>query len=255
MGGITPEALLPALVLILAGTLEILAPWRTLRGPTGRRWTTNLGLFGLCFGLGYLMAPFVAGGVAIIGLPSGPFAHISTPLLRVLIAIVVLDLLDYALHRASHDYPLLWRVHQPHHSDLELDVTTALRHHPFEAALASVVIGGGGALLGFAPREIAIYGALALAVQLVAHANLSLPPRLAEFLAPVLVTPDFHRLHHSQMRIQADANYGQIFSFWDKLFASRQHGQVSVIEFGVEGCHAAAARNLPRLLAQPLLRR
>ena len=106
------------------------------------------------------------------------------------------------------------------------------------------MIGGGGALLGFAPREIAIYGALALAVQLVAHANsVATAAPLAEFLAPVLVTPDFHRLHHSQMRIQADANYGQIFSFWDKLFASRQHGQVSVIEFGVEGCHAAPARN------------
>jgi len=255
MGGITPEALLPAFVLVLAGTFEILAPWRTLRGPTGRRWTSNLGLFGLCFGLGYLMAPFVAAGVAAIGPPSGPFAHVSTPLLRLAVAIVVLDLLDYAMHRASHRFALLWRVHQPHHSDLELDCTTALRHHPFEAALTSVVIGGGGALLGIAPREIAIYGALALAVQLVAHANLSLPPRLARLLAPILVTPDFHRLHHSQMRSQADANYGQLFSFWDRLFASRQQGQISAIAFGVEGCHEAEAWNLHRLLARPLLRR
>lgn len=255
MDSITPEALLPALVLVLAGTVEILAPWRTLSGSTGHRWTANLSLFGLCFGLGYVMAPFVAGAVSAAGLPPGPLARIAAPALRMLVAIVVLDLLDYAVHRASHRFPLLWRLHQPHHSDPELDVTTALRHHPFEAALASVVLGGGGALLGIAPREIAVYGALALAVQLVAHANLALPPRLAALLAPVLVTPDFHRLHHSRTRRQADANYGQLFSFWDRLFASRQHGETGAIAFGVEGCPEATARNLPRLLAEPLLPR
>jgi sterol desaturase/sphingolipid hydroxylase (fatty acid hydroxylase superfamily) len=255
MGGITPEALLPALVLILAGTFEILAPWRTLTGPTGRRWTANLTLFGLCFGLGYVMAPFVASALSIVGFSPGPLAHLAPPPLRILVAVVILDLLDYTVHRASHRFSLLWRIHQPHHSDLELDVTTALRHHPLEAALASIVLGGGGVLLGMAPREIAIYGALALAVQLVAHANLSLPPRLAALLAPVLVTPDFHRLHHSRIRSQADANYGQLFSFWDRLFVSRQDGEIGTIEFGVEGCHEAAARNLPRLLVQPLLRR
>jgi sterol desaturase/sphingolipid hydroxylase (fatty acid hydroxylase superfamily) len=255
MSGITPEALLPALVLVLAGALEIVAPWRTLQGPAGRRWINNLGLFGLCFGLGYVMAPFVAYAVAAVGLPPGPLAHIAAPSIRILLAIVILDLLDYGMHRALHRFPLLWRVHQPHHSDVELDVTTALRHHPLEAALTSVVLGGGGALVGIAPREIAVYGALALGVQLVAHANLTLPRRLAAFVAPVLVTPDFHRLHHSRMRRQADANYGQLFSFWDRLFASRQHGEIDTIAFGVEGCDEAAARTLPRLLAEPLLRR
>jgi sterol desaturase/sphingolipid hydroxylase (fatty acid hydroxylase superfamily) len=54
-----------------------------------------------------------------------------------------------------------------------------LRHHPFEAAVTSVVLGGGGALLGFTPGEIAIYGAVALSVQLVAHANVVLPGRVS----------------------------------------------------------------------------
>jgi sterol desaturase/sphingolipid hydroxylase (fatty acid hydroxylase superfamily) len=174
--------------------------------------------------------------------------------LRIAVAILSLDLLDYGLHRASHGIALLWRVHQPHHSDIDLDVTTALRHHPFEAAVTSVVLGGGGALLGFAPREIAIYGAVALSVQLVAHANVALPRGLTAFFAPVLVTPDFHRLHHSRRRIDADANYGQVFSFWDWLLGTRRTGEARDVAFGVDGHGEAASQRLSRLLVQPMLR-
>jgi sterol desaturase/sphingolipid hydroxylase (fatty acid hydroxylase superfamily) len=255
MGGISPEAMGPAIILLLAGWLEMVHRWRPVAGPTTGRWTANLFLFGLSFGLGYVMAPFVAAVVAMAGIHLGLAERIQGTALRLAAAILTLDLLDYGLHRASHRIALLWRVHQPHHSDLELDVTTALRHHPFEAAVASVVLGGGGALLGFAPREIAIYGAVALSVQLVAHANIALPQRLTDLLEPVLVTPDFHRLHHSCARSEADTNYGQVFSFWDRLFGTRRRGEAGAVAFGVEGCDEAASQRLSRLLAQPLLRR
>jgi sterol desaturase/sphingolipid hydroxylase (fatty acid hydroxylase superfamily) len=254
MGGIPPEAIVPTIVLILAGWLEMVRGWRPVSASTARRWTANLSLFGLSFGLGYVMAPLVAAVVAMADVHLGLAERIDGSALRIAAAILSLDLLDYGLHRASHRIALLWRVHQPHHSDLELDVTTALRHHPFEAAITSVVIGGGGALLGFAPREIAIYGAIALSVQLVAHANIALPRRLTNLVAPVLVTPDFHRLHHSRLRPEADANYGQVFSFWDWLFGTRRIGEASDVTFGVEGCREAMSQRLSRLLAQPMLR-
>src|ERR1051326_6035289 len=167
MGGLPPEAIVPTIVLVVAGWLEMVRGWRPLSASTARRWTANLSLFGLSFGLGYVMAPLVAAVVAMADVHLGLAERIDGIVLRVAAAILALDLLDYGLHRAAHGIALLWRVHQPHHSDLELDVTTAFRHHPFEAAITSVVIGGGGGLLGFAPREIAIYGAVALSVQLV----------------------------------------------------------------------------------------
>jgi sterol desaturase/sphingolipid hydroxylase (fatty acid hydroxylase superfamily) len=254
MGGITPEALAPTIVLLVAGWLEMVRQWRPVSVSTARRWTTNFSMFGLSFGVGYLLAPVVASLVATADLHLGLIEQIDETVLRVATAILGLDLLDYALHRASHRFAWLWRVHQPHHSDVSLDVTTALRHHPLEAVLTSIVLGGGGALLGFAPREIAIYGGVALSVQVVAHANLVLPQRLLDLLEPLLVTPDFHRLHHSRFRSEADSNYGQVFSFWDRLLGSRRCGEVDAVAFGVEGCHEANCQRLLRVLAQPMLR-
>jgi sterol desaturase/sphingolipid hydroxylase (fatty acid hydroxylase superfamily) len=254
MGGLTPEAIAPTLVFLVAAGLEMLREWRPLSTAIAHRWIANLVLFALCVGLGYVMAPLVAALVEMVGLPSGPARYIDGALPRAAAAILCLDLLDYGLHRLSHRVPLLWRMHQPHHSDLDLDVTTALRHHPFEAAVTSVVIGGGGALLGFTPREIAIYGALALSVQIVAHANLILPRRLGDLLAPVLVVPDFHRLHHSRNRSEADANYGQVFTFWDRLLGTQRLEDPAKVSFGVEGCLEAASQRLVRVLAQPVLR-
>ncbi|HXQ49874.1 MAG TPA: sterol desaturase family protein [Stellaceae bacterium] len=253
MGGVTLEAVVPTIVLLVAGSLEMVRRWRPMSDATARRWTANLVLFGGCYAVGYLMAPLVAFLVALANIHLGLMERVEGPILRAAAAIVVLDLLDYALHRASHKVAWLWRVHQPHHSDLELDVTTALRHHPFEAAVTSIVLGGGGTLLGFAPREIAIYGALAISVQMIAHANIVLPQRLTDLLAPVLVTPDFHRLHHSRTRAEADANYGQVFSFWDRLFGTRCVGDAGNVAFGVDGYIEPASQRLSRVLAQPLL--
>jgi sterol desaturase/sphingolipid hydroxylase (fatty acid hydroxylase superfamily) len=253
MGGLSPEAIAPTIVLLLAGWLEMVRCWRPVSASPTRRWVANLFLFGLSFGVGYVMAPPVAAVVAMADIHLGLAERIEGTALRVAAAILCLDLLDYGLHRASHRIALLWRVHQPHHSDLDLDVSTALRHHPFEAVVTSVVIGGGGALLGFAPHEIAIYGAVALSVQLVAHANIALPQRLTDLLVPVLVTPDFHRLHHSQARSEADANYGQVFSFWDRVFGTRREGEVGDVIFGVDGCSEASSQRLSRLLTQPML--
>jgi sterol desaturase/sphingolipid hydroxylase (fatty acid hydroxylase superfamily) len=72
-----------------------------------------------------------------------------------------------------------------------------------------------------------------------------LPRRVAGFLAPLLVTPDFHRLHYSRTRGQADVNCRQLFSCRDQLFASQQHGEIETIEFGVADCLDAAGTAAP----------
>jgi sterol desaturase/sphingolipid hydroxylase (fatty acid hydroxylase superfamily) len=254
MHGITFGTVAATFVLVCAGGCEMARPWRQLRQSTARRWMANVTLYGLAFGLGYVMAPLVAAAAAAANIHLGLVERINGATLRIVLAIVCLDLLDYALHRASHRIALLWRIHQAHHSDVELDVTTALRHHPFEAAIASIVLGGGGVVLGFSTAEIASYGALAITIQLVAHANVVLPQWLTRLLAPVLVTPDFHRLHHSRLRSEADANYGQVFSFWDRLFGSQRIGDAEGIEFGVDTWRHPHDQPLSRLLAQPMLR-
>jgi sterol desaturase/sphingolipid hydroxylase (fatty acid hydroxylase superfamily) len=241
-------------VLVSAGTAEMVCPWRPRGDATARRWFANVALFGLSYGLGLALSPIVAAAVAMANIHPGLIESINGTALRMAIAIICLDLLDYALHRASHRVALLWRVHQAHHSDIELDITTTFRHHPFEAAVTSLVIGGGGLLLGFTILEIAAYGALSIAVQVVAHANLVLPRWLTNLLAPVLVTPDFHRIHHSRQWSQADANYGQIFSFWDRILGTQRNGEAGTVEFGLDARREPQYQRLSWLLAQPMLR-
>src|SRR5438552_19004413 len=71
-----------------------------------------------------------------IGLPHWPFANAALSLLA---GFLLLDLLRYAVHRIEHGVPLFWRFHALHHSDPDVDVTTAVRHHPIEYVCASAV--------------------------------------------------------------------------------------------------------------------
>jgi transposase InsO family protein len=48
---------------------------------------------------------------------------------------LLLDLLHYLVHRLEHAVPFFWRIHAPHHSDPDVDVTTAVRHHPIEISM------------------------------------------------------------------------------------------------------------------------
>lgn len=253
MHGLAFGVIAATVVLVCAGAAEMVRPWRPRGDATAQRWFANGALFGLSYGLGFALAPIIAATVSR-AIHLGLFESVKGTALRIAVAIICLDLLDYVVHRASHRVALLWRVHQAHHSDIELDATTTFRHHPFEAVVTSLVIGGGGLLLGFSILEIASYGALSVVVQIVAHANMVLPRWLTNPLAPVLVTPDFHRIHHSRQWSQADANYGQVFSFWDRIFGTQQSGEAGTVEFGLDAGREPQHQRLSWLLAQPMLR-
>jgi sterol desaturase/sphingolipid hydroxylase (fatty acid hydroxylase superfamily) len=52
------------------------------------------------------------------------------------------------------------------------------------------------------------------------HANVTVPRRLDRALATLVVTPGVHRMHHSPAMAETNSNYGQMFSFWDRLFGT-----------------------------------
>lgn len=56
--------------------------------------------------------------------------------IEMIIVVLLLDLAIWVQHVLSHKIPVLWRIHQVHHSDIEFDVTTAIRFHPIEIALS-----------------------------------------------------------------------------------------------------------------------
>jgi sterol desaturase/sphingolipid hydroxylase (fatty acid hydroxylase superfamily) len=129
----------------------------------------------------------------------------------------LLDYSNYLWHILNHRIPLLWRFHLVHHTDRDLDVTTAIRFHAGEM-ISSVFARGLAVLLaGVSPRMVLVYEICFEAATQFHHSNWKLPYRLEKNLIKVFVTPRMHGIHHSEIKSETDSNYSVIFSFWDRL--------------------------------------
>lgn len=128
------------------------------------------------------------------------------------------SLIGYGFHVLLHKVPLLWRVHRVHHSDLHVDVSTALRSHPAEYIALLFVVVPAAIALGFNPVVLAIFETIDASVNLAGHMNVRLPERLDRALRVLFVTPNMHSIHHSSWHRETDSNYGNVFSIWDHIF-------------------------------------
>lgn len=185
----------------------------------------------------------------------GLFAWLPLPpALEAALAFLLLDLSFYWWHRANHRVPLLWRFHNVHHFDPDLDVSTALRFHFVEIALSAAFRVLQVVVLGLGP---AVYWAYELCFQantLFHHSNARLPIRLERALNRVVVTPRMHGIHHSQVEAEAMSNYGVLLPWWDRLHRTlRLNVPQHQIAIGVPG-YAKPDDNRPlRLLAAPFV--
>jgi len=244
------SAALPVLgAFLLVAAVEVARPWRPAPTFAAVRWIGNLALLVLTTAVDFLLAPIIA-IVAYAAIGGG------LPLwVQLLVGLPALDALSYALHRAFHASPILWRLHALHHADPELDVSTTVRHHPGETLLMACAIGLPAAAIGLPPFVIGLYAALHLTVQFFAHANVRLPTRLANILGWLLVTPVLHRVHHSRHPADVATNYGLVFSVWDRLFGtyrSEPEFGEDGIEFGIDRFREPYYQRLDRMLWLPL---
>jgi sterol desaturase/sphingolipid hydroxylase (fatty acid hydroxylase superfamily) len=151
----------------------------------------------------------------------GLLHDLQSPLWLALIATVLArSLLGYAVHVLMHKVPLLWRVHRVHHSDTHLDVSTSLRNHPIEFVVVLAAYAAASLVLGLNPWALVVFELAESMANAAAHANLRLPEKLDRMLRILFVTPNMHALHHSAWQPETDSNYGQVFSFWDRLFGT-----------------------------------
>lgn len=187
----------------------------------GRRWATNLGLVVLDSALVRLAFPAAAVGAALHAeaVEFGLLSFVEWPFwLECLLAFVVLDLAIWAQHVAVHHIPVLWRLHQVHHADEAMDVTTGLRFHPAEILFSMALKIGLVYALGAPALAVLLFEIALNAAAIWSHANITLPPAVDRVLRIVVVTPDMHRAHHSIERREHDTNFGFFLSVWDRLF-------------------------------------
>lgn len=137
--------------------------------------------------------------------------------IKAMISFLLLDYSNYIWHILLHKLPILWRFHIVHHTDLDLDISTAFRFH-FGEMIGSVFFRGAAILLiGASPIMVLIYEIVFEAATQFHHSNWKLPFLLEKVLNYFIVTPRMHGIHHSMIRKETDSNYSVIFSFWDRI--------------------------------------
>ncbi len=212
-------------IFLTMAILERLLPKRELRAAIAKRWLTNISITAigsiLVRAMAHLTVPIAAVAAAVYASTQtiGLFNLVALPTwFEALVAIVVLDFAVWLQHLISHKWQPLWRLHQMHHADVDIDVTTAIRFHPLEIALSMLwkiiwVFALGASALAVILFEVILNGCA-----MFNHANLALPGWLDRILRTVIVTPDMHRVHHSVIQREHDSNYGFNLSIWDRLF-------------------------------------
>lgn len=174
------------------------------------------------------------------------------PLWAAVIAVLALDLATYACHVALHKVPAWWRYHRVHHSDPAVDVTTSFRQHPGEGVIRYAFLAVAAIAIGASPVAFGIYRTLSALIALAEHANARMPVWLDDLLSLVTTWPTFHKVHHSRAAHETDSNYGNIFSFWDRLFftftPARRGRDVA---YGLDGYDDAEVQTTLGLLKLP----
>jgi sterol desaturase/sphingolipid hydroxylase (fatty acid hydroxylase superfamily) len=235
---------------------ESFQPQRPLSGPAERRWGHHALLLAISAVFAkvvlrvspVIVATTVAGSrFGVLNRPALPFT------VRCVLTVLLLDLTDYLVHRTYHAVGFLWRVHEVHHSDPDYDVSTAGRFHPLEVLMGQSA--GLAVIAVFAPPAVAVFTReiLTLLLNFFVHANASLPRPVERVFRAIFITPDLHRIHHSEEMEEQWRNLGQTFSFWDRIFGTyldRAAAGDDVVT-GVKGLRNPGSLEMGFMLSEP----
>lgn len=238
--------------------LERLFPLRRPRYALGSRLLVNGVMSVLTYGTAFLLVRPVQ-GLAMGWTERQDFGllHLlpDVPLVQWAGSLLLLDLTFYYWHRANHQLPFLWRFHNVHHFDPDLDVSTGFRFHPGEVALSALFRMVQIALIGPLLAAFLVYEVVFQIETFFHHSNLRLPPRLDAALSWVIVTPRMHGIHHSQRRTETNANYSTVVTLWDRLHRSlRLDVPQERVTIGVPGYDEAGQGGVPPALTAPFRR-
>ena len=173
--------------------------------------------------------------------------------LYILLGVVLLDFFGaYLAHYTEHKIKPLWMIHLVHHSDHKVDTTTANRHHPLESIIRFGFTLFGVLVVGAPIAIVMIYQSISLVFTQFNHTNIKIPRSVDKLLSYVIVSPDMHKVHHHNLLPYTDANYGNIFSIWDRLLGTYLHLDRDKIVYGVDTFPDEANNSsLKELLKQP----
>jgi sterol desaturase/sphingolipid hydroxylase (fatty acid hydroxylase superfamily) len=147
-------------------------------------------------------------------------------LVSLVMYLVVMDALNYGVHRAQHQFEWWWRLHSLHHAQRQMTMWSDNRNHLLDDVLKDVIVVVVAQLIGIAPGQFVAIVAFTQLSESFQHANLRL--WFGRFGERLWVSPRFHRLHHSigighetaGKQTLGGHNFGVLLPWWDMLFGT-----------------------------------
>jgi sterol desaturase/sphingolipid hydroxylase (fatty acid hydroxylase superfamily) len=154
---------------------------------------------------------------------------------QAILGLLILDLIGaWLIHYIEHHVKWMWKFHLIHHMDQHVDTTTGNRHHPGESAFRFVFTTLAVIVAGAPMWLVFLYQTLSVVLTQFNHSNLRMPAWLDRILVWVICTPNMHRVHHHYRMPYSDQNYGNLFSFWDRLFGTYVEVDNQKLVYGVD---------------------
>jgi len=168
------------------------------------------------------------------------------------LAIILFDFWQYTWHWMNHKIPFFWRFHRVHHTDEELDVTSAVRFHPGEIILSSIFRMAIIPLIGMTFDQLVLYEVILLPIILFHHSNVGIPEPLDRCFRWLIVTPWMHWVHHSNIQTETDSNYCSLLSVWDRIFRTfKMRTDPDKIHLGLKNTPEFTWRHLGGMFVHP----
>lgn len=233
------QNILPITICLIGGYVIFFILEKAVPVERGHQWKGIIR--NLSFGITkYVLGSALLATLAIL-LPWTPkvFSDESTliVLFYVVKFLVLQDLFFYAYHRAQHSWSWLWPVHEMHHAERELNVTSSYRIHWLESSLQyTLILYPVFLILGVHIEGIISAGIVATSLLLFSHSNLRI------HLGPIgffVIGPQFHRIHHSILPKHQGKNLCQVFPFIDWIFGTYHHPAPK--EYPPTGTHSLAS--------------
>ncbi|MGJ7494159.1 sterol desaturase family protein [Variovorax sp. RT4R15] len=148
----------------------------------------------------------------------------DVPWIAFAIYLVVLDFVEYLIHRGQHQFNWWWGLHSLHHSQRQMTMWSDNRNHLLDDVLHDTIIVVVAQLIGVAPGQFIAIVAFTQLSESLQHANLRLS--FGAIGERLWISPRFHRLHHSiglghesaGPRTLGGHNFGVLLPWWDMLF-------------------------------------
>lgn len=167
-----------------------------------------------------------------LGIEGTVFPLIENPILQLALYMLFIDFISYVFHYFMHRIPTFWHFHKVHHSATEFNGITSERAHPVETNLiAEVVFTIPFAFMGFPLMDMSVYVGARHFMAMVHHSRLEWDwGWVGKY---ILVSPQYHRIHHSNRPEHYNKNLAVLFSFWDHLFGTFCGDRIGLEELGV----------------------